>query len=289
MANRKSLILLLGVLAILIIIGYQMNSKSPDYPASNLHTDDYEPDKEWKLVWADEFEGDTLNPDNWNRQVVKAGRFNKEWQAYTDSVDNAYVEEGCLVIKAIHHGDWHGRDQYSSARLNTAGKQAWKYGKVAARIQLPHGKGMWPAFWMLGTNCDENGGDTPWPFCGEIDIMEMYGSKNDAVVEANIHFADMEDKHEMLEAIPFELEKGIFADRFHVFEVEWDQEAITWKMDGETYATVDISTEDKREFHQEYFILLNIAVGGAWAGRPDATTPFPQFMYVDWVRVYQKD
>jgi beta-glucanase (GH16 family) len=147
------------------------------YPASNLELDTYIPGEGWNLAWSDEFDGDTLNDANWNRQIVQAGRFNEEWQAYTDSEDNAWVEEGCLVIRAIHTGTEHGHDQYTSARLNTAQKQAWTYGKVAARMQLPYGEGIWPAFWMLGANCNENGGDTPWPQCGEIDIMEMYGSK----------------------------------------------------------------------------------------------------------------
>ena len=269
----------------------QANQPDPTqaHPAANLSNDLYQPGPGWTLVWADEFEGDSLKEDNWNRQVVPAGRFNKEWQAYTDSTRNASVEDGCLVIKAIHQGGGHGHDRYTSARLNTAGKQSWKYGKFAARIQLPHGKGIWPAFWTLGANCTENGGDTPWPFCGEIDILELYGSKNDAVVEANIHYANLSDKHEQLHPVPhYKLQEGIFADRFHIFEIEWDAEKIVWIVDGRPYHSTDISTPDRTEFHHEHFILLNIAVGGLPAGRPDHTTPFPQFMYVDWVRVYQK-
>ena len=167
-----------------------MSTATVTYPASNLKADSYMPGAEWKLVWSDEFDGEKLNADNWNRQILAAGHFNEELQEYTASEENAYVEDGCLVIKAIHKSEEHGPNQYSSARLNTAQKQAWKYGKIAARIQLPYGTGMWPAFWMLGANCIENGGDTAWPHCGEIDILELYGSRNDAVVEANVHFAD---------------------------------------------------------------------------------------------------
>ena len=94
--------------------------------------------------------------------TAKAGRFNDERQRYTNSSKNAYIENKQLVIKAIHESDKHGMDQYSSARLNTANKQTWKYGKIAARIKLPYGKGIWPAFWMLGANIDENGGDMHW-------------------------------------------------------------------------------------------------------------------------------
>lgn len=256
---------------------------------SNIEESSYQPGPDWNLVWSDEFEGATLNENNWNRQIVKAGRFNGEWQRYTNSPDNAYIEDGHLVIKAIHESDTHGMDQYTSARLNTANKQAWKYGKITARIKLPTGEGIWPAFWMLGANISENGGDTPWPQSGEIDIMEFYGSKDEAVVEANIHYADASDSHAMMGAVSYKLEEGTFPDDFHVFELEWDANKMVWSVDGEEYTSTPISAEEFSEFHKEFFILLNLAVGGDFAGRPDATTEFPQHMYVDWVRVYQKE
>ncbi|WKK67160.1 glycoside hydrolase family 16 protein [Lutimonas zeaxanthinifaciens] len=245
-------------------------------------------EKEWKLVWSDEFDGVRIDTSNWNYQVVEAGRYNDEWQRYTDSDENAFIDNGNLVIKAIHNSEDHGMDQYTSARLNTANKQAWKYGKIAARIKLPEGNGIWPAFWMLGANINENGGDTPWPQSGEIDILEFYGSKDDAVVEANIHYADESDSHKMMGAVAYELKNGRFPDDFHVFELEWDAKEISWYVDGEKYATVDITTSELTEFHKEFFILLNLAVGGRHAGRPDESNVFPQQMYVDWVRVYQK-
>jgi beta-glucanase (GH16 family) len=243
---------------------------------------------EWQLIWSDEFEGPELNTNFWNRQVEKAGRFNEEWQRYTNKKANAYLENNCLVIEAIHHGKKHGMDQYSSARLNTAGKFTFKYGKVSARIKLPYGMGIWPAFWMLGANIDENGGDTSWPLCGEIDILELYGAKNDAVVEANIHYADASGRHAMMGSESFELDRGIFADDFHLFELEWTPKTISWSVDGKTYASTSIASEEFSEFHKEFFLLLNIAVGGSFAGRPDSSSVFPQKMYVDWIRVYQK-
>lgn len=242
----------------------------------------------WSLVWSDEFNGDTLDPNNWTYQVEKAGRFNKEWQRYTNSNQNAYVESGVLVIKAIHESDVLGMDQFTSARLHTANKHAWKYGKISARILLPEGKGMWPAFWMLGSNIDENGGDTPWPQSGEVDILELYGSKDPAVVEANIHYADKNEKHKMMGAKKFRLNEGVFADDFHVFDLVWNANEFTWFVDGKQYASTSISGEEFSEFHHPFFILLNLAVGGANAGRPDETTSFPKSMLVDWVRVYQK-
>ncbi|MEL7222539.1 MAG: glycoside hydrolase family 16 protein [Bacteroidota bacterium] len=249
---------------------------------------DYQAGEGWTLAWADEFKGNTIDSNNWNFQVEKAGRFNEEWQRYTNSSNNAYVEDDCLVIKAIHESDTHGLDQYTSARLHTANKQAWKYGKIVARMKLPHGQGIWPAFWMLGKNIDENGGDTPWPFCGEVDILELYGTNDDGVVECNIHYANAEGKHTMMGAESFKLKEGKFADDFHIFELEWNAEKITWSVDGKAYASTSITEEERSEFHNEFFLLFNIAVGGTFAGRPDDTTPFPQYMYIDWVRVYQK-
>jgi len=248
----------------------------------------YMPGPEWQLAWADEFEAASLDEDNWNFQVVEAGRFNEEWQRYTNSSENAYIEDECLVIKAIHESDEHGMDQYTSARLNTANKQSWKYGRIAASIKLPHGKGIWPAFWMLGANIIENGGDTPWPKSGEIDILELYGSKDDAAIEVNAHYADSSGSHAMMGAVHFKLDEGIFADDFHIFELDWDADRLKWFVDGNEIATVPIIKDEFAEFHEEFFILLNIAVGGTYAGRPDASSPMPQYMYIDWVRVYEK-
>lgn len=254
------------------------------YPATNKDT--YEVDPKWKLVWADEFAGDELNLENWTRQVLPEP-YNDEWQQYFDHKENSFVKDGHLVIKAIHTSEEHGNNQYTSGRLHTGGKHSWKYGKIAARIQLPHGKGIWPAFWMLGDDIDEIGGKTPWPKCGEIDIVELWGTRDDAVVEGNLHYDD--DGHKQSGATAFKLDQGIFADNFHVFEIEWTKEQITWLVDGKAYHTVEIADDALNEFHAKQYILLNIAVGGKDAGRPDETTPFPAQMYVDWVRVYQEE
>ena len=187
-----------------------------DYPASNLNDDTYQPGTEWKLVWSDEFADGAIDPENWTFQVEEAERFNEEWQRYTGSGENAYVEDNCLVIRALHESDTHGTNQYTSARLHTANKQSWRYGKIAARIQLPYGQGIWPAFWMLGANMDEYGSDMPWPQVAEIDILEMYGSHDDAVVEGNLHYADASDVHAQMGATAFKLDQGRFADAFHV-------------------------------------------------------------------------
>jgi beta-glucanase (GH16 family) len=255
--------------------------------AIRLIENSYDPGMGWKLAWSDEFDADTLDVTKWNLQVEPAGRFNEEWQRYTNSRENAYVENDFLVIKAIHESDTHGMDQYTSARLNTANKYSWKYGKIAARIKLPEGEGIWPAFWMLGANIDENGGDTPWPQCGEFDILELYGSKDDGAVEANAHYADASGSHAMMGAVAYKLDQGAFSDAFHIFELEWNPDSLLWFVDGQQYASMPIASDELSEFHEEFFILLNIAVGGSHAGRPNSNTTFPQHMYVDWVRVYE--
>lgn len=263
-------------------------NQSTQTAEKNSELSDYQPGSDWSLFWADEFDADTINPENWNLQVVEAGRYNEEWQRYTNSDRNAFIEKSCLVIRSIHESDEHGADQYTSARLNTANKVTFTYGKVAARIKLPKGKGIWPAFWMLGANIDENGGDTPWPQSGEIDILELYGTNDDGVIEANLHHADLSGKHTMMGAVAYKLPEGIFADDFHVFELDWSETKMVWSVDGQAFAETAIDTEDRMAFHKDFFLLLNLAVGGTWAGRPDASTDFPQDMYVDWVRIYQK-
>jgi len=262
-------------------------SKKENDHTTILNKDYYDPGSNWTLDWSDEFETDSINVKNWNFQIEEAGRFNDEWQRYTNNDDNAYIENNCLVIRAVHENDVHGMDQYTSARLHTANKYNWKYGKIAARIKLPEGNGLWPAFWMLGANIDENGGDTPWPQCGEIDILELYGSKDDGVIESNLHYANKSSSHAMMGAASYKLEKGKFADEFHIFQLEWDINKISWFVDGNQFASLPISGDELSEFHKDFFILFNIAVGGAHAGRPDSTTEFPQYMYVDWVRVYK--
>lgn len=282
------------ILAVIILTTYSCKDKAEKKElndqkkemSSNLTS--YNPGSNWKLNWSDEFNNKTIDSNNWSLQVVKAGKFNEEWQRYTSSNKNAYIENNCLVIKAIHESDEHGMDQYTSARLHTANKQSWKYGKIVARMKLPQGEGIWPAFWMLGTNINENGGDTPWPQSGEIDIFELYGSKDDGLVEANAHYANVAGTHGMMGAKPFKLKSGKFADDFHIFELEWDANKLSWFVDGEEFASMPITSDELSEFHKEFFILLNIAVGGVHAGRPDATSPFPLHMYIDWVRVYKK-
>jgi len=174
--------------------------------------------------------------------------------------------------------DW----EYTSSRLTTQNKYVFRYGRVDIRAALPRGQGIWPALWMLGSNIPEVG----WPACGEVDIMELIGGGEgrDDVTHGTIHWD--EDGHASFGGSK-QLETDTFFDAFHVFSIVWDAESITWLLDDEAYLTADLRPPGRSEFQQPYFFIMNVAVGGRWPGYPDETTPFPQRMLVDYIRVFQ--
>ncbi|MEQ8818909.1 MAG: family 16 glycosylhydrolase [Sumerlaeia bacterium] len=243
-------------------------------------------DKGWRLVWSDDFEGPEIDPAKWNHQVfpgVASG--NNELQHYTDRPVNSFVEDGRLVIKAIRE---EYRDHaYTSARLNTAGKFAFRYGRVEARIKIPSTPGIWPAFWMMPEESVYGG----WPHSGEIDIME---SVNDAdEIYGTIHYGNPGHTHqgEGVKLAEVDGRRPLFSEDFHVYAAEWQPGEIRWYLDGELFG---VQTEwasphapFPAPFDQEFHLLLNVAVGGNWPGSPDDSSVFPQTMEVDWVRVYQ--
>lgn len=246
-------------------------------------TDTWSPGANWALAWADEFAGTAVDETKWTYDLGAGGWGNAEWQTYT--AGNAVVRDGELVIEARRNPD----GSYSSARLKTQGRAAWRYGKFAARIRLPHGQGIWPAFWMLGDNFPTVG----WPRCGEIDIMEMVGGGEDRddSVFGTLHW-DANGGHAQHGSARHELpDPLIFNDGYHVFEIEWNAREIIWRRDGNEFFRTSVDTNlwpTMDEFHREFFLILNVAVGGNWPGYPNASTVFPQAMHVDWVRVYQE-
>ncbi len=233
------------------------------------------------LIWSDEFDYTGLpNSTYWNMETGGGGWGNNELQYYTKREDNALVANGVLTITAKEES-YGGRD-YTSARITTQNKFDFKYGKIEARIKLPYGKGIWPAFWMLGDNISSVG----WPVCGEIDIMEMVGGDNngDNTVYSTLHWQHDGGHADYGES--YKLSSGVFADDFHTFAVEWDTQEIRGYVDDIQYFNADITPSQLSEFHNNFFIILNIAVGGNWPGSPNATTSFPQKMEIDYVRVY---
>ena len=178
-----------------------------------------------------------------------------------------------------------GGQSYTSARLLTQGKASWTYGRFEARIRIPAGQGMWPAFWILGDNIATSG----WPTCGEIDIMENIG-REPAIVHGTMHGPGYSGGSGIggPDTLPG---AGKYADAFHVFAIEWEPDVIRWYVDGTQYlATTPASIPAGTTwiYDHPFFVIVNLAVGGSWPGNPDATTVFPQTMTVDYVRVYQR-
>jgi len=235
------------------------------------------------LVWSDEFNGTGIDLGNWTFDIGwgQNGWGNAELQYYTDRPQNARVENGMLVIEA--RKERFRAQEYTSARLKTQGLRDWTYGRFEARIKVPYGQGIWPAFWTLGNNIETVG----WPQSGELDIMEHIG-REPSTVYGTVHGPGYSGAEGV--GGSYTLSGGQqLTDAFHIFAVEWEPTEINWYIDNTLYATVtpdDVPGE--WVFDHPFFIIMNVAVGGYWPGYPDETTVFPQFMYVDYVRVYQK-
>lgn len=243
----------------------------------------------WVLVWSDEFNMPT--PDNrpdpakWVYEFGVSGYGNEEKQNYTDRVENACYSvedgEGCLKITAL--ADNYQGVQYSSARIRTEGRFATTYGRFEARMKLPFGPGMWPAFWLLGANYATDS----WPKCGEIDIMENKGYQPN-IVSSALHCPNHYGGTPFTSTFGYQDQR--FDTGFHTYAVEWDHSRISFYVDNRLYhvVTADQMAKEDWAFDHDFFIILNLAVGGVFGGDPTADTVFPQSLYVDYVRVYQR-
>lgn len=260
-------------------------AEEPEEDVSAIMIDGY------NLLWHDEFEGDTLNEKIWTREVREVGWTNNELQSYEDSTDNVFVNDGCLVLKAIKTGD----KSYTSGKVNSQNKADFQYGKVVARAKTPKGKGLWPAIWMMPKDEDFYG---QWPKCGEIDIMEVLG---DDVTKtyATIHYGAPHAEQQGTYVLQDILHDGTFASDFHEYSVEWEPGEMRFYVDDIEILVVNdwfsaVEGEDDKPypapFNQPFFVQMNLAVGGNWPGDPDDKTDFDkaEFM-IDYVRVYQKD
>lgn len=242
----------------------------------------------WSLVWSDEFDGPSgaaVDTTKWTPEVGNNnGWGNHELEYYTGRTDNAFQSGGSLVIKAIKE-NFNGF-QYTSARLITKNKFSPLYGRFEARLKLPYGQGMWPAFWFLGANIDDFG--VGWPNCGEVDIMENIG-KEPSIIHGTMHGPGYFGGGGPTAAYTLANNQR-FADSFHTFAVEWEPNVVRWYCDGILYKTRTPADVPGKTwvFDHPFFIILNLAVGGDWPGSPDASTVFPQTLLVDYVRVYQR-
>ena len=241
------------------------------------------------LVWNDEFDNGQIDPLKWNFETgdgtdygLPRGWGNNELQIYTTSDENARVDMdgdvSALIITALKHGE----NDYTSAKLTTNGLFSMRFGRVDVRAKLPKGQGIWPAIWTLG----DNRNIVDWPGCGEIDIMEMLGHEPTKIY-GSIHYVDGENRKGESQGY-YETTGPDFSEAYHVFSLLWTPETLTFMVNDVKYHEVSIE-DDMKEFLRSHYLILNLAVGGYWPGYPDETTAFPQSMYVDYVRVFEKE
>lgn len=239
----------------------------------------------YTLAWADEFNAGPLNSSIWSFEngdgcPSVCGWGNNELEYYTDRADNLFFQDGKLLIEAKKE-NYLGKN-YTSSKILTRGKKSFKFGRIDVRAKLPKGKGIWPAFWLLPQNNVFGG----WPKSGEIDLMEMIGHEANRTY-GTLHFGPGPGSTQL--GRNFTLPSGIFNDEFHVFSLEWKADQITWLVDNvpySTYTKADFGANNY-PFNEDFFFIVNMAVGGNWPGSPDATTYFPQWLILDYVRVYQ--
>jgi len=238
----------------------------------------------WRLIWNDEFDGPAgaaPDPTKWRYDLGAGGWGNHELETYTNRPANVHQDgQGHLIISAIRNAS----GNYTSSRLKTQDRVAVQYGRIAARMKIPRGQGLWPAFWMLGSDVQKD----RWPGCGEIDVMENVG-KEPGIVHGTLHGPGYSGAKGI--SASFELpSKAALADDYHVYAVEWSPQKIAFFLDEHPYATVTPATlpeNAKWVFNHPFFLLLNVAIGGEWPGNPDPSTVFPQELTVDWVRVFR--
>lgn len=253
--------------------------------------------EKWKLVWREEFNYTGLpDPTKWGYEVGHIR--NNEQQYYTRArKENVWVSKGVLAITGRKESypnesfkkeskDWKTKDStaaYTSASINTLGNVGWKYGRIEVKAKLPHGGGIWPAIWMMGTNSPEVG----WPKCGEIDVMEFIGN-HPKDIYGTIHFPDLISNENKSKGGKINAEN--LDSQFHIYAIEWNEQTIDIYFDDNKYHSFSIDTAGEGEenpFRKPFYLLLNLAMGANWPGPIDDTV-LPQQFLVDYVRVYQK-
>jgi beta-glucanase (GH16 family) len=235
----------------------------------------------YHLAWSDEFNGNSLNTQDWNYEQGGAGWGNHELENYTNRTQNVFVSAGHLVIEARQES--YGGNNYTSGRITTQTRQTFTYGRIDIRAKLPVSKGMWPALWMLGTNISS----VNWPGCGETDIMELIGTYP-ARITGSLHWLQTGGSEGTYNS-NYSLTTGDFSQQFHVFSIIWQKDSVQFLVDDHPYVNGGISdvAGSIYPFNSPFFFIFNVAVGGDWPGSPDNSTIFPQRMFVDYVRVFQ--
>lgn len=252
--------------------------------------------EDWQLVWSDEFNSSEIDQNNWTFEIGNGadkgipGWGNNELEYYTDSSENAYIENGSLIIQALEEektftvNNTEYTTGYTSARMITEGKVSTTYGRIEASVKVPSDQGIWSAFWMLGQNIATVG----WPQCGEIDILEYIGS-NVSEIHGTVHGAVTAGA-----GINGHVDLGIdLSQDYHVYAIEWDEDEVEFYLDDVLYHIVNKDETayeygpEEWVYDHEHYLILNLAVGGNWPGAPDASTVFPNQMAVDYIRIYE--
>ncbi len=236
----------------------------------------------WRLVWSDEFggsPGSVVDDSKWGVDTGGGGWGNNELQAYTSRTSNVR-QNGQGQLEIVARAESFGDNSYTSGRINTAGRLTQRYGRFEARIRLPFGNGIWPAFWSLGDDL----GSVGWPACGELDIMEVV--RDFCVNHGTAHGPGYSGDNPL--TATYTLPSGSLADDFHIYAIEWEPNVVRWYVDDTLYeqrTPADLPPGTLWVYDHPFFLLLNLAVGGDFSGPPDASTSFPQTMTVDYVRV----
>jgi len=240
----------------------------------------------YTLIWQDEFTADALNTSDWTYEIGNGcpnncGWGNNESQYYRQ--ENTSIVSGNLIITAKKQ-NYEG-SEYTSSRLVTKGKQQFKFGRIDIRAALPQGQGIWPALWMLGSNIDAAG----WPASGEIDIMELTGDLPNRVV-GTVHYGANLAQHGYKSVSKFAASGDSYQEKYHVYSINWENNLVQFLIDDEVYSTITPADLNGQPwpFNKFFFFIFNVAVGGNWPGYPDSSTKFPQYLIVDYVRVFQK-
>lgn len=240
----------------------------------------------WTLTWSDEFDGaNGQSPDGakWGYDIGGDGWGNNELEFYTNRPQNSATDgQGHLLITL--QSETYMTRSYTSARLKTQTKFQQAHGRFESRLKIPKGQGVWPAFWMLGADITTN----VWPNCGEIDIMENAG-REPRINHGSLHGPGYSGGNPLTGT--YTLQSGALADDFHVYAVEWETNVVRFYVDANLYETrhdTDVPAGAKWVYDHPFFMILNIAMGGAFGGTPDASTVLPQVMTVDYVRVYSR-
>ncbi len=260
--------------------------------ARGAHTESSSPPAPTKanLIWADEFNGEAgsfPDPQKWAAETGGTGWGNEELEYYTGRPNNAAVDgSGHMAITAQREpfGAGDERQEFTSARLATKGLFTAEYGRIEARIKLPSGRGLWPAFWAVGADSPTVG----WPRCGEIDIMESLGQDTHTLY-GTIHGPQSDSTLDYGLSTPLHVSESLSSE-YHDYGIIWTPDSIAFTFDGNVYSDRDrasLTAGQEWVFNKPFFLRLNLAVGGSWPGPPDSSTPFPSQMSIDWVRVWQ--